>query len=200
MSRRRRSPPINARPSKRLRAQNPGADGALHRSVSPRSRTPVPNHPVHGPDQCEKHVLHIRPHGNPHEVTITLPRSPQNVAAWRREAVWKLTLGSHGSSAAPASDGRNRQNADGDDAHMDSAGDTGTIPRDIPPRPEPVENQPAPLPSRPYTGPLRGCSWNAQALFARRTRQHKAKSGHAIRLMGQHDFLAIQETHSDIGT
>ena len=82
---------------------------------------------------------------------------------------------------------------------MDTAGNTGTIPRDIPPRPDPVENQLASLPSRPYTGPLRGCSWNAQALFARKTRQHKAKSGHAIRLMGQHDFLAIQETHSDVG-
>ena len=79
MSRRRRSPPINVRPSKRLRTQNQGADGAPHRSVSPRSQTPVPDHLVHGPDQCDKHVLHIRPHGNPHEVTITLPRSPQNV-------------------------------------------------------------------------------------------------------------------------
>ena len=187
MSRRRRSPPIDARPSKRLRAQSPGADGALHRSVSPRSRTPVPDHPVHGPDQCEKHVLHIRPHGNPHEVTITLPRSPHNVAAWRREIAWKLTLGSHESSAVSASDDRNRQSADGDDTHMDDARDTGTIPRDTPPRPRTVENQPASLPSQPYTGPLRGCSWNAQALFARRTRQHMAKSGHAIRLMGQHD-------------
>ena len=199
MSRRRRSPPIDARPSKRLRAQNPGANGALHRSVSPRNRTSVPDNPAHDPDRCEKHVLHVRPHGNPHEVTITLPRSPLSVATWRRETAWKLTLGSHGSSAASASDGHNRQGADDDDANMDGAGNTGTIPRDIPPRPGTVESQPAPLSSQPYTGPLRGCSWNAQALFARRTRQHKAKSGHAIRLMGQHDFLAIQETHSDVG-
>ena len=199
MNRRRRSPPTNARPSKRSRIQNPDADGASHRSTSPRSRTSVPNYHDHGPDQCERHVLHIRPYGNPHEIVITLPRSPQSVATWRRRAVWRLTLGNPEPPTEPTSNGHSRQDADEEDAHMDTAGNTGTIPRDIPPRPDPVENQLASSPSRPYTGPLRGCSWNAQALFARKTRQHKAKSGHAIRLMGQHDFLAIQETHSDVG-
>ena len=51
----------------------------------------------------------------------------------------------------------------------------------------------------PFAGPLRGCTWNSQAFFARNPWQNGARSSHALSWLSQHDFLALQETHSDEG-
>ena len=51
----------------------------------------------------------------------------------------------------------------------------------------------------PFAGPLWGCTWKSQAFFARNPWQHGARSSHALSLLSQHDFLALQETHSDEG-
>ena len=51
----------------------------------------------------------------------------------------------------------------------------------------------------PYTEALSACTWNAQALFARRNQQHKVKCQHAMHFMTQHDTLALQETHTSTG-
>ena len=51
----------------------------------------------------------------------------------------------------------------------------------------------------PFTGDFSGCSWNSQALFARRCHRQHPKMRHAIRLAQSHDFTGFQETHSQPG-
>jgi hypothetical protein len=51
----------------------------------------------------------------------------------------------------------------------------------------------------PFTGDFQGFSWNAQALFAKKKHRHHPKVRHALRLAQQHDFRALQESHSTPG-
>ena len=50
-----------------------------------------------------------------------------------------------------------------------------------------------------FTGEFRGYPWNSQALFARRAARQHAKRRHVSKLAQNHDFVAIQETHSTDG-
>ena len=56
-----------------------------------------------------------------------------------------------------------------------------------------------PAADMPFKGDLRGCTWNTQALFARRAVRHHCKLRHVKRLANEHDFVALQETHSTKG-
>ena len=51
----------------------------------------------------------------------------------------------------------------------------------------------------PLTKDFRGCTWNAQALFAAKATRHFPKLRYAARLLKQHDWLCLQETHSTSG-
>ena len=52
----------------------------------------------------------------------------------------------------------------------------------------------------PFSGNFRGASWNAQALFASKTRKQQRKWGRAKAFMHSHDFVCFQETHSQEGS
>jgi hypothetical protein len=51
----------------------------------------------------------------------------------------------------------------------------------------------------PFSGPFRGATWNAQALFARRAQSHHEKLSVVNQLLLQNNFVAIQETHGTEG-
>ena len=51
----------------------------------------------------------------------------------------------------------------------------------------------------PFSGSFRGCTWNSQALFARDINRHELKTNRILHLLGTHDVLALQETHSTEG-
>ena len=51
----------------------------------------------------------------------------------------------------------------------------------------------------PFSGGFRGCTWNGQALFAKKCYRHHPKMRQAIRLANLHDFTLFQETHSSKG-
>ena len=62
------------------------------------------------------------------------------------------------------------------------------------------DHRPALPPARiPFTGDFRGCTWNAQALFARGWRKQNNNMRQARSLLATHDFVALQETHSTEG-
>ena len=63
----------------------------------------------------------------------------------------------------------------------------------------PPERKPMPIADMPYIGDFRGCTWNAQALFARRASRQCPKQRQVRKLLQNHDFLAVQETHSTEG-
>ena len=46
-----------------------------------------------------------------------------------------------------------------------------------------------------YDGPLKGCTWNAQALFARDIGKYRRNMIFVNDLMNDHDFLTITEAH-----
>ncbi|CAK0869911.1 unnamed protein product, partial [Prorocentrum cordatum] len=52
----------------------------------------------------------------------------------------------------------------------------------------------------PFTGDFKGATWNAQALFARRTCRHLSKARYLRRLAGQHDFATVTESHGSDGS
>ena len=51
----------------------------------------------------------------------------------------------------------------------------------------------------PYVGDYNGCYWNSQAYFAVQESAQRNKQGHALRLLANHDFIGLGETHSNLG-
>ena len=51
----------------------------------------------------------------------------------------------------------------------------------------------------PYVGEFRGATWSMRALFARDGARQDLKWQWVNRVLAQHDFLAVQETHSTPG-
>ena len=51
-----------------------------------------------------------------------------------------------------------------------------------------------------YTGDYSGCTWNAQALFAQQPSSQMSKMEAACKLARRYKILALQETHSTVGT
>ena len=81
-------------------------------------------------------------------------------------------------------------------AHSQSLG-LSAAPGGVPLAPQPAG--PLPCAQMQFTGSFRGCSWNTQALFARRVDRQRKKMQHARRLFAAHDFAVWQETHSTQG-
>ena len=57
----------------------------------------------------------------------------------------------------------------------------------------------APMVNMAFTGEYRGATWNARSLFARKARRQAAKRAYVEKLLGTHDFIGVQETHSTEG-
>ena len=55
------------------------------------------------------------------------------------------------------------------------------------------------LTDSPYSGDYRGATWNTQALFAASCRKQFPKRRLARKLIHQHDFVCLQETHGQEG-
>ena len=51
----------------------------------------------------------------------------------------------------------------------------------------------------PFNGDFRGATWNMRSLFTRKANLQDTKWPWVSRIMAQHDFLAIQETHGTAG-
>ena len=60
----------------------------------------------------------------------------------------------------------------------------------------PPQTADLPTADMPFAGDFKGCSWNGQALFARKNARQIPKMRKAARLAAKHDFCLIQETHS----
>ena len=50
-----------------------------------------------------------------------------------------------------------------------------------------------------FAGDFRFCSWNGQALFARKCHRHHPKMRFALSLANAHDVVMLQETHGNEG-
>ena len=98
--------------------------------------------------------------------------------------------------------------------HAANLGDQSETPTQSPPSPggqvegtrephaPPPPNGPAQVNNAfltPFSGSIRGCTWNSQALFTRDIGRHERKTNNILHLLGTHDVLALQETHSTEG-
>jgi len=54
--------------------------------------------------------------------------------------------------------------------------------------------------TKPFVGDFKGRAWNSQALFAALPHRHRAKKGHALKLMKGADFGIFEETHGETGS
>eukprot|EP00973_Karenia_brevis_P084330 11703944-Karenia_brevis.AAC.1 len=51
----------------------------------------------------------------------------------------------------------------------------------------------------PFTGSFRGCSWNSRAWLCNKPILHHNKHTYISKLLKDHDFVGVQETHSSAG-
>ena len=65
----------------------------------------------------------------------------------------------------------------------------------------PPDNHPGVLPpfKKPFIGNIKGCHWNAQALFTVNPVRECSKQGYASQLLDDKDFLGLVETHGNDG-
>lgn len=54
-------------------------------------------------------------------------------------------------------------------------------------------------PTTPFSGNIRGTTWNSQAFFANEQHKHHEKWSYLEKLLDKHDWVALTETHSTKG-
>ena len=169
MTRRRHPPTLPVRATKRQRL---GPQGQ-HRNLKY-------DRDDHDHDQptATPHTITVNIIGTDCPLTLSLKHAPRTVATWRKQYPLLGVTGSRLHSTITT------DLADPTSPHDQQPPRHPHEDRVTPPSPPGTPSMvPAQRHTTPFAGPLRGCTWNSQAFFARNPWQHGARSSHALSLL-----------------